>query len=324
MNTFGNNFRVSVFGASHGPVVGVLLDGVPAGIDLSEADFEYDLKRRSPSSIYETARREEDKPLILSGVYDGYTTGAPICIEFRNSDPHSSDYKTFAHTPRPGTADYPAMAKYEGYADLRGSGPFSGRMTLAVVAAGVVAKKLLPRELTFKSEVVELGGSSDSSSWKALLDEARKEGDSLGAVVQCSVSGLPIGIGEPFWDSCESVIAHVIFAIPGVRGLEFGDGFRASAMKGSEHNDPIGLHGPLKNGSGGINGGLTNGAELCFRVAFKPTSSISKTQISLNMETSQMEELSVRGRHDVCFALRCPVIVEAACAIALAELFAAS
>ena len=321
MNTFGNNYRVSVFGASHGAVVGVLLDGVPEGIALSEADFEADLKRRAPSSIYETARREEDKPLILSGVYNGYTTGAPICIEFRNSDQHSSDYKAFAHTPRPGTADYPAMVKYGGYADLRGSGPFSGRITLAMVAAGVVAKKMLPEELAFKSEVVELGGTANRSLWEGLLDEARKDGDSLGAVVSCTVEGVPVGLGEPFWDSCESVLAQLIFSIPGVRGLEFGDGFRASAMRGSEHNDPIGPLGPLKNGSGGINGGLTNGAALSLRVAFKPTSSISKVQNTLNLQTHQREDLSVRGRHDVCFALRCPVIVEAACAIALAELF---
>ncbi|MBQ8837941.1 MAG: chorismate synthase [Bacteroidales bacterium] len=332
MNTFGRRFKVSIFGESHGETIGVVLDGVPAGLELSTEDFEEDILRRKSGAKGTTARIEADKPLIVSGVYEGHTTGAPLALLFSNTNVRSSDYGLFAAMPRPGHADLTAAVKWDDCQDSRGGGHFSGRLTLPVVAAGVVAKKILEDatildETPVKSidaRLVELGGISgalSSSEWQEALDAAIKEGDSLGAVIECTVNSIEPGYGEPFWDSVESYLAHCIFAIPGVRGIEFGDGFRAAAMKGSEHNDPIGSDGrPLKNGAGGVNGGITNGAPLIFRVAFKPTSSIRKSQRTFNFATGEMDSLEVPGRHDACFALRAPVVVEAMTAIALADL----
>ena len=329
MNTFGRKFRVSIFGESHGELVGVVLDGVQPGIELSEDDFVQDLARRKSGAKGTTPRIEEDRPMLVSGVYEGCTTGAPLTIVFRNMNTKSSDYSQFAAMPRPGHADLTAALKWDDYQDPRGSGHFSGRLTLPIVAAGVVAKKML-YSLTILDEtpakevnarLVELGGSSDEQTWQEAIDKAMEEGDSLGAVVECTVPEIDPGYGEPFWGSVESTIAHAIFSIPGVRGLEFGDGFQASRMKGSEHNDPIGADGrPLKNGAGGVNGGITNGAPLTFRVAFKPTSSIRKAQQTFNFQTGEMDTLEIKGRHDACFALRTPVVVEAMTAIALADL----
>ena len=329
MNTFGRKFRVSIFGESHGELIGVVLDGVQPGIELSEEDFVQDLARRKSGAKGTTPRIEEDKPMLVSGVYEGCTTGAPLTIVFRNMNTKSSDYSQFAAMPRPGHADLTAALKWDDYQDPRGSGHFSGRLTLPIVAAGVVAKKMLysltildetpAKEVT--ARLVELGGSSDEQTWQEAIDKAMEEGDSLGAVVECTVPEIDPGYGEPFWDSVESTIAHAIFSIPGVRGLEFGDGFLAAGMKGSEHNDPIGADGrPLKNGAGGVNGGITNGAPLTFRVAFKPTSSIRKAQQTFNFQTGEMDTLEIKGRHDACFALRTPVVVEAMTAIALADL----
>ena len=340
MNTFGRKYRVSIFGESHGELIGVTLDGVPAGLELSEQDFETDILRRKSGAKGTTPRIEADQPMIVSGVFEGHTTGAPLTIVFKNTNTHSSDYSLFAAMPRPGHADLTAAMKWDDCQDPRGGGHFSGRLTLPIVAAGVVAKKMLS-DMTMLDEtpcnavqarIVELGGIAlgDASAsldmpdaWKEAIDNAIKEGDSLGAVVECTVPDIDPGYGEPFWDSVESCLAHAIFAIPGVRGLEFGDGFAAAAMKGSEHNDPIGEDGrPVKNGSGGVNGGITNGAPITFRVAFKPTASIRKAQQTYNFATGQMDTLEVPGRHDVCFALRAPVVVEAMTAIVLADLAA--
>ena len=319
MNTFGRKFRVSIFGESHGELIGVVLDGVPAGLELSEQDFEQDIQRRKSGAKGTTPRKEEDKPQIVSGVFEGHTTGAPLTIVFKNMNTKSSDYELFAAMPRPGHADLTAALKWDDCQDPRGSGHFSGRLTLPVVAAGVVAKKVLQDATMLddtpfsgiEAQIVEMGD----------LDEAMNEGDSVGAVIECTVPDIDPGYGEPFWDSVESQIAHAVFAIPGVRGIEFGDGFMASKMRGSEHNDPIGPDGrPLKNGAGGVNGGITNGAPIVFRVAFKPTSSIRKAQQTFNFATGEMDTLQVPGRHDVCFALRAPVVVEAMTAIVLADL----
>ena len=327
MNTFGRKFRVSVFGESHGELIGAVLDGVPAGLELSEQDFENDILRRKSGVKGTTPRIEDDKPRIVSGVYEGHTTGAPLTIVFENANTKSQDYTQFEAMPRPGHADLTAALKWDDCQDPRGGGHFSGRLTLPIVAAGVVAKKILADATilddtpcdSVNARIVELGGRSDS--WQEAIDKAMEEGDSLGAVVECEVPQIDPGYGEPFWDSVEAVISHAIFSIPGVRGIEFGDGFAAAAMKGSEHNDPIGPDGrPLKNGAGGINGGITNGAPITFRVAFKPTSSISRPQRTFNFATGEMDTLQVKGRHDVCFALRTPVIVEAMTAIALADL----
>lgn len=331
MNTFGRKFRVSIFGESHGELIGVVLDGVPAGLELSEQDFVQDILRRKSGAKGTTPRKEEDRPQIVSGVFEGHTTGAPLTIVFKNTNTHSSDYEQFAAMPRPGHADLTAAIKWDDCQDPRGSGHFSGRLTLPIVAAGVVAKKVLADATILddapvneiNARIVEIGGSPLEMSEEAqkVLDQAIKDGDSIGAVVECVVPEIDPGYGEPFWDSVESVISHAIFSIPGVRGIEFGDGFRAAAMRGSEHNDPIGPDGrPLKNGAGGVNGGITNGAPIVFRVAFKPTSSISRPQQTFNFQTGEMDTLAVKGRHDVCFALRTPVIVEAMTAIALADL----
>ena len=342
MNTFGRRYRVSIFGESHGELIGVTLDGVPAGLELSEQDFTEDILRRKSGAKGTTPRIEADQPMIVSGVFEGHTTGAPLTIVFKNTNTHSSDYSLFAAMPRPGHADLTAALKWDDCQDPRGGGHFSGRLTLPIVAAGVVAKKMLS-DLTMLDEtpcnavnaqIVELGGialkdvstSLDMTDkqlpqeWKDAIDQAIKDGDSLGAIVECVVPNIDPGYGEPFWDSVESQIAHAVFAIPGVRAIEFGDGFNAAAMKGSEHNDPIGEYGrPTKNGAGGINGGITNGAPISFRVAFKPTSSIRKAQQTFNFATGEMDTLEVPGRHDACFALRAPVVVEAMTAIVLAD-----
>ena len=328
MNTFGRKFRVSIFGESHGELIGVVLDGVPAGLELSEQDFEADILRRKSGAKGTTPRIEADQPSIVSGVFEGHTTGAPLTIVFKNTNTHSSDYSLFEAMPRPGHADLTAALKWDDCQDPRGGGHFSGRLTLPVVAAGVVAKKIIA-DLTIldetpcnaiNAEIVELGGFP-ASEWQQAIDQAIKDGDSLGAIVECNVPNIDPGYGEPFWESVESQLAHAVFAIPGVRAIEFGDGFAAAAMKGSEHNDPIGPDGrPLKNGAGGVNGGITNGAPIKFRVAFKPTASIRKAQQTFNFATGQMDSLEVPGRHDVCFALRAPVVVEAMTAIVLADL----
>lgn len=327
MNSFGRKFRVTIFGESHGDYVGVTLDGVVPGIELSEKDFSKDIIRRKTGEKGTSPRKEKDEPIIISGLFAGLTTGAPLTILFKNNHARPCDYTEFKEVPRPGHADFAASQKYDGFNDLRGGGHFSGRLTLPIVAAGVVAKKILDaitilddKKPEISAKIVELGGSKDSQKWDALLDEVIKEGDSLGAVVECRTP-IDAGYGEPFWDSVESLISHAIFAIPGVRGIEFGDGFRASAMRGSEHNDPYGHNLiPTKNGAGGVNGGITNGAELCFRVAFKPTSSISKVQKTYNIEKEIIESVSIKGRHDACFALRTPVVVEAMTAIVLLDL----
>lgn len=343
MNTFGRKFRVSIFGESHGELIGVVLDGVPAGLELSEQDFEQDILRRKSGAKGTTPRIEADRPMIVSGVFEGHTTGAPLTITFKNTNTHSFDYELFAAMPRPGHADLTAAMKWDDCQDPRGGGHFSGRLTLPVVAAGVVAKKMLADATMLddtpvtvvRARIVEIAGQSGNDvlgqsgndalgqvdQWQAVIDQAIKEGDSLGAIIECTVPDIDPGYGEPFWDSVESLIAHAVFAIPGVRGIEFGDGFQASRMKGSEHNDPIGPDGrPTKNGAGGANGGITNGAPLTFRVAFKPTSSIRKAQQTFNFLTGEMDTLEVPGRHDVCFALRAPVVVEAITAIVLADL----
>lgn len=331
MDTFGRNYRVSIFGESHGIATGVLLDGVPAGICLSVQDMSADIDRRRSGAKGTTPRRESDIPEILSGVYEGHTTGAPLAVIFRNGNTRSSDYDLFRSIPRPGHADFVAGVKWHGFNDPRGGGHFSGRLTLPLVAAGTVAKKILSMlygdAVTVSAELAEIGGIASGEpdamqKWDRMLDEAEKEGDSLGGIVECTVTGLPAGIGEPFFCSVESVISQAVFSIPGVRGIEFGDGFNAARMKGSQHNDVfVSEDGKcLSNGAGGINGGITNGNPVTFRVAFKPTSSIRKSQHTYDFSRKEMAGLEVPGRHDVCFALRTPVIVEAAAAIALADL----
>jgi chorismate synthase len=318
MNAFGKLFRVQLFGESHGPSIGVVIDGVPAGLPLTPEEFREDLLRRSGGKKGGTPRVEEDSLIFLSGVVQGITTGSPLAVIVNNKNTISSDYESFKNTPRPGHADFVSRQKFGGFSDARGGGHHSGRVTLALVIAGVIAKKLLaPAQITTK--ILEIGGENP---WDQKLETAILEGDSLGGVIECRVSGIKAGLGEPFFDSLESVLSHIIFAIPGIRGIEFGDGFSAAKMWGSEHNDPIvSLDGTTsKNGSGGVNGGISNGNEIVLRVAVKPTSSISRAQRSINLSSGEAEEFKVTGRHDACFALRVPVVLEAAVSIALADL----
>ncbi|MEW5845288.1 MAG: chorismate synthase [Bacteroidota bacterium] len=318
MNTFGRIIRISVFGESHGPMVGVTIDGLPHGIKLSVDDFTADIARRQPGEKGTTPRIESDMPEIVSGWFNGCTTGAPLTIIFRNANTKSSDYDKLKDIPRPGHSDFVAYHKFGGYNDYRGGGHFSGRLTLALVAAGVVAKKIIP-EVSITTKLIEAGGKTNIDE---AIEDAQKHNDSIGGIVECTATGIPVGLGEPFFDSVESVISHLAFSIPAVKGIEFGSGFAASRMKGSEHNDPIidSKGTTATNNAGGVNGGITNGNPLVFRIAVKPTSSIAKPQQTLNIKSEKIETLMVEGRHDTCIALRVPVVVEAITAIALADM----
>jgi chorismate synthase len=318
MNTFGRFFKVSIFEESHGESVGVLIDGCPPGLALSETDFSCDLERRKSGAQGTTPRQENDVPLIKSGIMDGKTTGAPMLILFENREANSGAYEQTRYTPRPGHTDFTAWKKYRGFNDYRGGGHFSGRLTVGLVAAGVIAKKL-SGPVTFEAKLTEAGGSTDINN---TVESAIRDKDSIGGIVECRINNVPVGLGEPFFDSVESLISHIVFSIPAVKGIEFGAGFAGSSMRGSEHNDEIlDLAGRTKtNNAGGINGGITNGNDVIFRVAIKPTSSIAAVQSTIDLRNGQVVKLSVEGRHDACIALRMPVIIEAAAAIVFADL----
>ena len=322
MNSWGNRFRVTIWGESHGAQVGVSIDGVPAGIALSEADFRADLDRRRAGAAGTTPRKESDEPKIVSGLYNNYTTGSPLTVEFLNENTRSADYSSLKNHPRPSHADWVAAQKWDGFNDPRGGGHFSGRITLGVVAAGVVAKKILGSGVEFSSQIVEIGGCTDPERFAQIVEEAQRDQDSVGGVVECRIRGIETGLGEPFFDSVESLAAHLLFSVPAVKGVEFGSGFQAARMRGSEHNDMIvDSEGHTQtNNAGGIVGGITNGNEIVVRVAIKPTPSISKPQPSYNFEHDAVEPLIIKGRHDACITLRAAVVVEAAMAIALADL----
>jgi chorismate synthase len=318
MNSYGVVFRVAIFGESHGPAIGVTIDGCPPGISLKPDDFAPDLGRRQSGSRGTTKRQETDIPEILSGVYNGVTTGFPVTVITRNSDKKSSDYDDFKDIPRPGHADFVSGIKYSGYADMRGSGHFSGRITWGLVAAGVIAKKIaVPADISAK--LISAGGSVDIEK---AVNDAIASNDSIGGIIECRVNNPKVAIGEPFFYSFESAVSHLIFSIPAIKGIEFGAGFAAATMKGSVHNDPFTDSDgkTATNNAGGINGGITNGNEIIFSVVVKPTSSTGADQTTFNFKTGKMTLLSIKGRHDTCIALRMPVIVEAAAAIAMADL----
>ena len=319
MNAFGRILRVSVFGESHGEAVGVLLDGVPPGLPIVEQDFLADLeRRRGGQSVGTTTRREADVPQFVSGVYQQRSTGAPLMMRFPNADVDSGSYAKQREVPRPGHADFVAHHRFAGFADHRGGGHFSGRLTVGIVAAGVIAKKLLG-EARVSASLLSVGGRRDIA---ACIEEAFAAGDSVGGLVECQVERLEIGLGEPFWDSVESLLAHALFSIPAVKGVEFGSGFDLSGMRGSAANDALlDVSGKsATNHSGGVSGGLTNGNAVVFRVAIKPTSSIRRPQQSVRLSTNVATEITVEGRHDACIALRVPVVVEAMTALVLADL----
>jgi chorismate synthase len=318
MNTFGRIFRIHIYGESHGSELGVLIDGCPAGIEIDEKEFLTDIQRRKAGAKGTTPRTEDDIPKIKSGVFNGKTTGAPILIGFENKNTKSEDYNELLATPRPGHADFTAKMKFGGFNDHRGGGHFSGRLTLGLIAAGVIAKKII-NPLSVHATLIEAGGSNDIEK---IVENALKNNDSIGGIVECVAKNVPIGLGEPFFDSFESLISHIVFAIPAIKGIEFGSGFQSAKMTGSQHNDTfLDVNGKTNtNFSGGISGGITNGNEINFRVAVKPTSSIAAAQQTMNFESGKIEKLEIKGRHDTCIALRVPVVLEAATAIVLADL----
>lgn len=323
MNAFGRIFRVHIFGESHGESAGINIDGCPAGLPLSAEDFLEDIERRKGGTQKGTTpRKEDDIPIFKSGVFNGKTTGAPITILFENKNTRSGDYEKQRAVPRPGHADFVAHAKFGGHEDFRGGGHFSGRLTVCLVAVGAIAKKLLAalgQPIAVKASILEIGGEQDLDKG---LQKAIDQKDSIGGIVECRANGLPVGLGEPFFDSVESVLSHAVFAIPAIRGVEFGTGFAAAKMFGADHNDVIEdkTGKTTTNHAGGVVGGISNGNELVFRIAVKPTSSTPKEQHTLNWETGTMEDFSVKGRHDLCIALRVPVVLEAVTAMVLVDL----
>ena len=319
MNSFGTIFKLSIFGESHGSCVGIVIDGVPAGVDLCVEDFLIDIERRKGGlQKATTPRGEEDLPILKSGIFNNKTTGSPLTILFENNNIKSSDYEKQRDIPRPGHADFVAHKKFNGFEDYRGGGHFSGRLTLCLVAAGVVAKKII-NQINVQAKIIEIGGEIDIEKG---IQKAIENNDSVGGIVECVASGLPIGLGEPFFNSVESLISHIVFSIPAVKGIEFGNGFAATKLFGSQNNDAIiDENGTTKtNNAGGVVGGLTNGNNLVFRVAIKPTSSTPKQQQSFNTTTNKIENFAINGRHDLCIALRVPVVIEAVTAIVVADL----
>ncbi len=320
-NSFGEILRTTIFGASHAEEVGVMMEGVPSGIALGAEVFTSDLDRRRPMLKGETPRREEDMPIVEGLDADGVTTGGIIRISFKNRNTRSGDYSKFVEHPRPSHADLVQRKKYgEGY-DISGGGMSSGRMTVALVSAGVVAKQVLG-DVVFSTHLIEVGGCRDAEQFEQIIANALADGDSVGGVVECRVQGVDCGLGEPFFDSVESVVSHLLFSVPGVKGVAFGDGFDSASKRGSERNDMIvdGSGRTLTNNEGGVNGGISNGNDIVVRVAVKPTPSISKPQNTYNFATGVVEPLVVGGRHDACIARRAMVVVEAMVALALADL----
>lgn len=320
-NSFGTIFRLTIFGSSHAESVGVTIEGVPQGITLTADMFRTDIDRRRPAISGETSRHEEDIPYIEGLSSEHTTTGEPITITFKNRDKRSGDYSHLGIHPRPSHADLVQLRKYGDEADIAGGGMASGRMTVALVAAGVVAKEVL-RNVGFMTYLASINGVTDSSKFNDIITSAAREGDSVGGVIECRVKGIKPTLGEPFFDSAESVISHLLFSIPGVKGVEFGDGFAGTTKRGSERNDLIidAAGTTLTNNEGGINGGITNGNDILLRVAIKPTPSIAKVQNTYNFESNDTIPLTIGGRHDACIARRAVVVVEAMVAVALADL----
>ena len=350
---FGRNLRVSIFGESHGPAVGVTVNGFPAGEAVDMDALKAFLARRAPgNSPLTTARKEADLPEFLSGIRDGVLTGTPFAAIIRNTNQHSADYSGFEDTPRPSHADYTARVKWKGAADMRGGGHFSGRLTAPLCAAGGIALQILARKGIFIGAHLAKAGSAEDAPFplyptrelfeaaaartlpvldpekgaemEAQIRDAAQAGDSVGGMVECAAIGLPAGLGDPMFDGVENELARVLFGIPGVKGVEFGSGFGCVQMRGSEHNDPFVIRGDavrtLSNHSGGIQGGISNGMPIVFRIALKPTASIAKTQRTVSLSRMEETELEIRGRHDPCIAVRAVPVAEAAAALVLLDL----
>ncbi|MGD0994274.1 MAG: chorismate synthase [Candidatus Bathyarchaeia archaeon] len=349
-NSIGKELTVTTFGESHGTHVGAVVDGCPAGLPLSEADIQVELDRRIPAEPkIVSGRIEKDVAKILSGVFNGFTTGAPIALMVENKEVDSSDYEAIKDLPRPGHADYPARVKYGGFNDYRGGGRFSGRLTVALIMAGAIAKKLLSRfdvdilaytravgkvksDKKFTAEEIRKNRYTAATRCPDLacaerIEEAivtaRKEGDSLGGIVECIALNVPVGVGEPLFDSLDADLAKALFDIPAVKGVEFGLGFRVAELKGSESNDPYimqsGRVATSTDNMGGILGGISNGMPIMMRVAIKPTPSIGKEQKTINLSTMEDTNLSIKGRHDPCVVPKAVPAIESAVAITLAD-----
>ena len=322
-SSFGQNYRISVFGESHAPAIGVTVEGLPAGSGIDAARLQAFLDRRAPGrDALSTSRREADAPEFLCGVKDGKATGAPITAIIRNSDTRSGDYGNLAAVPRPGHADWPADVKYGGNQDRAGGGHFSGRLTAPLcIAGGLAIQQLEKAGVSVSARAVRIGGETEPSKMEAAIAAAREAGDSVGGIVEAEVRGLPAGVGDPMFGGLENRMAQIVFGIPAVKGIEFGEGFGAADLKGSENNDPYGIVDgkvvPLTNRAGGILGGISTGAPIVFRVAFKPTPSIAKEQDSVDIGKMEPAKLVVKGRHDPCVVLRAVPCVEAAAAIAV-------
>jgi chorismate synthase len=348
-NSMGKEFVITCFGESHGKCIGVVIDGCPAGLKLSEKDIQKELEKRRPgTSLLVSQRKEKDKVEILSGVFNGYTTGAPICMIVRNKVFKSEIYEIFKKKPRPGHADYVSQIKYGGFVDYRGGGIFSGRITVAFVMAGAVAKKLLAlKGIEVLAHVIEIGGIGVQSKlpikkirkiyespvrcadpivskkMEEIILKAKREGDSVGGIIECLVLNLPIGIGDPIFDSLDSELSKAYFNIPAVKGVEFGAGFNAAHLRGSEYNDAFiirkGRVMTSTNRAGGIVGGISTGMPIVARIAFKPTPSISKPQQTVNLELKREETIEVKGDFDPCIAIRAVPVVEAMTSIVLVD-----
>ncbi len=346
-NSFGKLFTMTSFGESHGRCVGVIIDGCPAGLPLTEADVQQEVDKRKPASPIATTRAEEEKIEFLSGIFNNHTTGAPICLLIWNKDIDSSEYEKTRYLLRPGHADYTAFVKYGGFNDFRGGGRFSGRITATLVMAGAIARKLLNLIGTeFLAHTIEIGGirakpkgldeirqvhqnplkCADPEAAKEMLkviEQAKSEGDSIGGIIEGIALNVPVGLGEPVFDTLEGDLAKALFAIPAVKGVEFGSGFSAARKRGSENNDPFTIEDgkivTLTNNAGGILGGISNGMPIVVRVSVKPTPSIARKQETVNIEKMKSASLEVRGRHDACIVPRAVPVVEAMMAVTLCD-----
>ena len=321
MNSYGTLFKVTLYGESHQEAIGTIVDGVPAGIKIDDELITSDLMKRQPGAVGTTPRKEKDEFKILSGVFNGFSTGSPIHIMIENQNIQSKDYEHLKNQPRPGHADFVAGVKYNGFQDYRGGGRFSGRLTAALTAAGSIAKMIVPFQ--FENKLIQVGALKDMEWLDQYLSEVSKAGDSVGGIIEVKVSGIPVGLGEPFFNKLDSEIGKMMFSIPAVKGVEIGKGFAGIEMMGSKFNDEIlDARGKTKtNHSGGVSGGISNGNDLIVKVFIKPTSSIQKEQETYNYTTNSVEKLEIGGRHDVCIARRAGIVVENALAIVLADLY---
>ena len=325
-NSLGKNFRFTVFGQSHAPAIGVTIEGLPAGFAPDMEALAAFMARRAPGGRYATSRKEADAVEFISGLSEGKCCGAPVTAIIRNINTRSADYEYMRHIPRPGHADFAAMAKYGDSRDFAGGGQFSGRLTASLCIAGGLAMQLMAdMGIKISASIVSIGGERDEAKMFELIDRVRSEGDSVGGIIECRIEGLCPGVGEPMFDGLENRIAQAVFGIPAVKGIEFGAGFAAADMRGSENNDPFIIDEKGRvvtegNRHGGILGGISSGMPVVFRVAIKPTPSIARTQKSVDMEKTEETELNIRGRHDPCIVPRALPCVEAAAAVAIYDL----